>query len=176
MKMKTKTLVIIIVVIVLAIAVYMFRDKIFGKKKSESDESVEQKFADATAANDTVPAYIAPTAPSTTTTTTTAPASNDSSVLQKGSRGENVKKLQRALVDAGFSVGKSGVDGIFGNDTETALKKATGKTSVTVEQLNKYLQAKSNGKSAADAWNFVFAVNPITAPFAGVSSLLNIFK
>ena len=173
--MKTKTLVIIIVVIALAIAVYMFRDKIFGKKKSETDDSVEQKFADATAANDTVPAYVAPTAPSTTTTTS-APASNDSSVLQKGSRGENVKKLQKALVDAGFSVGKSGVDGIFGNDTETALKKATGKTSVTVEQLNKYLQAKSNGKSAADAWNFVFAVNPITAPAAGLSNLLNLFK
>lgn len=175
MKMKTKTLVIIIVVIALAIAVYMFRDKIFGKKKSDSDESVEQKFADATAANDTVPAYVAPAAPSTTTTTTT-PASNDSSVLQKGSRGENVKKLQKALVDAGFSVGKSGVDGIFGNDTETALKKATGKTSVTVEQLNKFLQAKDNGKTAAAAWQVALALNPITAPAAGISSLLNLFK
>ncbi|MBQ1653130.1 MAG: peptidoglycan-binding protein [Bacteroidales bacterium] len=173
--MKTKTLVIIIVVIALAIAVYMFRDKIFGKKKSDSDESVEQKFADATAANDTVPAYVAPTAP-TTTTTTTAPASNDSSVLQKGSRGENVKKLQKALVDAGFSVGKSGVDGIFGNDTETALKKATGKTSVTVEQLNKFLQAKDNGKTAAAAWQVALALNPITAQAAGLSSLLNLFK
>ena len=175
MKMKTKTLVIIIVVIALAIAVYMFRDKIFGKKKSETDDSVEQKFADATAVNDTVPAYVAPAAPSTTTTTTT-PASNDSSVLQKGSRGENVKKLQKALVDAGFSVGKSGVDGIFGNDTETALKKATGKTSVTVEQLNKFLQAKDNGKTAAAAWQVALALNPITAPAAGVSSLLNLFK
>ena len=175
MKMKTKTLVIIIVVIALAIAVYMFRDKIFGKKKSETDDSVEQKFADATAANDTVPAYVAPTAPATTTTTS-APASNDSSVLQKGSRGENVKKLQKALVDAGFSVGKSGVDGIFGNDTETALKKATGKTSVTVEQLNKFLQAKDNGKTAAAAWQVALALNPITAPAAGVSSLLNLFK
>lgn len=173
--MKTKTLVIIIVVIALAIAVYMFRDKIFGKKKSETDDSVEQKFADATAVNDTVPAYVAPAAPSTTTTTTT-PASNDSSVLQKGSRGENVKKLQKALVDAGFSVGKSGVDGIFGNDTETALKKATGKTSVTVEQLNKFLQAKDNGKTAAAAWQVALALNPITAPAAGVSSLLNLFK
>lgn len=173
--MKTKTLVIIIVVIALAIAVYMFRDKIFGKKKSDSDDSVEQKFADATVANDTVPAYVAPTAPSTTTTTS-APASNDSSVLQKGSRGENVKKLQKALVDAGFSVGKSGVDGIFGNDTETALKKATGKTSVTVEQLNKFLQAKDNGKTAAAAWQVALALNPITAPAAGLSSLLNLFK
>ncbi len=175
MKMKTKTLVIIIVVIALAIAVYMFRDKIFGKKKAESEDSVEQKFADATAANDTVPAYVAPTAP-TTTTTTTAPASNDSSVLQKGSRGENVKKLQKALVDAGFSVGKSGVDGIFGNATETALKKATGKTSVTVEQLNKFLQAKDNGKTAAAAWQVALALNPITAPAAALSSLLNLFK
>jgi hypothetical protein len=96
--------------------------------------------------------------------------------LQKGSRGENVKKLQKALVDAGFSVGKSGVDGIFGNDTETALKKATGKTSVTVEELNKFLQAKSNGKTAVAAWQLALATNPITAPAAGLSSLLNLFK
>lgn len=150
MKMKTKTLVIIIVVIALAIAVYMFRDKIFGKKKSDSDKSVEQKFADATAANDTVPAYVAPTAP-TTTTTTTSPASNDSSVLQEGSRGNDVKRLQQLLVNFGFSVGKSGVDGIFGNDTKAALKKAIGKTSVKVseiDQVEKALtSAKNNGES-----------------------------
>lgn len=149
MKMKTKTLVIIIVVIALAIAVYMFRDKIFGKKKSDSDDSVEQKFADATAANNTVPAYVAPTAPATTTTT--APASNGSSVLQKGSRGNDVKRLQQLLVNFGFSVGKSGVDGIFGNDTESALKKAIGKTSVKVSEIDQVEKAlttaKSNGES-----------------------------
>ena len=146
MKIKTKWIVVIIVVITLAVAIYMFRDKIFGKKKSDSEDSVEQKFADTTAANDTVPAYVAPTAPSTTTTTT-APASNDNSVLQKGSRGENVKKLQKALVDAGFSVGKSGVDGIFGNDTETALKKAIGKTSVKVSEIDQFEKVLTAAKN-----------------------------
>lgn len=35
----------------------------------------------------------------------------------------DVKKMQQALVDAGYSVGSSGVDGIWGKDTSAALKK-----------------------------------------------------
>ena len=42
--------------------------------------------------------------------------------LSKGSRGDEVKKLQEALEAKGFSVGKHGIDGIFGKDTEAALK------------------------------------------------------
>lgn len=41
----------------------------------------------------------------------------------------DVKKMQQALVNAGYDVGKSGVDGIWGKDTEKALsayKAATG--------------------------------------------------
>lgn len=34
-----------------------------------------------------------------------------------------VKKMQQALVDAGYSVGSSGVDGIWGKDTAAALSK-----------------------------------------------------
>ena len=41
--------------------------------------------------------------------------------LSKGSKGEQVKTLQRLLVAAGFSVGASGVDGDFGNATYTAV-------------------------------------------------------
>ena len=42
--------------------------------------------------------------------------------LEKGDKGEAVKKLQEALEAKGFSVGKHGIDGIFGKDTEKALK------------------------------------------------------
>lgn len=42
--------------------------------------------------------------------------------LEKGVKGDAVKKLQQALIDKGFDVGKHGVDGIFGKDTEAALK------------------------------------------------------
>lgn len=43
--------------------------------------------------------------------------------LEKGAKGEAVKKLQEALEAKGFSVGKHGIDGIFGKDTEKALKE-----------------------------------------------------
>lgn len=42
--------------------------------------------------------------------------------LRNGSSGSEVKKLQQALVDAGYSVGKAGVDGIYGSGTASAVK------------------------------------------------------
>ena len=46
--------------------------------------------------------------------------------LEEGARGDDVKRLQETLVDAGFGeeLGKAYVDGIFGPKTKTALKKA----------------------------------------------------
>ena len=43
--------------------------------------------------------------------------------LKRGMRGEGVKEMQRRLEELGYSVGSAGVDGIFGPDTEAALKK-----------------------------------------------------
>jgi len=48
--------------------------------------------------------------------------------LKRGSRGENVKSLQRFLISEGYSIGsfgenKDGVDGIFGQMTESAVRK-----------------------------------------------------
>lgn len=42
--------------------------------------------------------------------------------LRKGNRGEAVRSLQILLMGRGYSVGNSGADGIFGNDTENALR------------------------------------------------------
>ncbi len=42
--------------------------------------------------------------------------------LRKGSRGEAVRALQILLMGRGYSVGNAGADGIFGNDTENALR------------------------------------------------------
>lgn len=42
--------------------------------------------------------------------------------LRKGMTGGDVKTLQRLLFADGYSVGKSGDDGDFGNDTEKAVK------------------------------------------------------
>lgn len=44
-------------------------------------------------------------------------------VLQKGSKGANVKALQALLIGYGYSCGKSGADGDFGTGTESAVKK-----------------------------------------------------
>ena len=49
--------------------------------------------------------------------------------LRNGSTGSDVKKLQQALIDAGYDVGSSGADGIYGAKTKaavTAYQKANG--------------------------------------------------
>ncbi|HEY9755044.1 MAG TPA: DUF4157 domain-containing protein [Oculatellaceae cyanobacterium] len=42
-------------------------------------------------------------------------------VLKSGDKGEAVKKLQQALLDAGYSLPRYGVDGIFGPETAAAV-------------------------------------------------------
>ena len=61
-------------------------------------------------------------------------------VLSKGSTGDEVKSLQKAL--------KGGlvVDGIFGDLTEKRLKAITGKTSVSIKEYNTILASKSPKK------------------------------
>lgn len=42
--------------------------------------------------------------------------------LQKGDSGEDVRAMQKLLIQAGFNCGKTGADGDFGTNTENALK------------------------------------------------------
>ena len=51
------------------------------------------------------------------------PSSFTKYTLRNGDSGENVKRLQRALLEAGYNIGSSGVDGYFGSGTERAVKK-----------------------------------------------------
>lgn len=44
-------------------------------------------------------------------------------LLKKGCKGNDVRELQRELIKRGYSVGKCGVDGIFGKDVLSATKK-----------------------------------------------------
>lgn len=44
-------------------------------------------------------------------------------VLKKGSKGENVKTLQEILIELNYSCGKAGVDGNFGANTDSAVRK-----------------------------------------------------
>ena len=43
--------------------------------------------------------------------------------LEKGAKGEDVKKLQQKLFDMGYDLGTAGIDGIFGPKTQEALQK-----------------------------------------------------
>jgi len=49
-------------------------------------------------------------------------AHDDKKHLKKGSTGLSVRILQQALLDAGYPLPRYGVDGIFGGETETAVK------------------------------------------------------
>jgi len=64
-------------------------------------------------------------------------------IYKHGSRGDDVKKIQSALVSAGFSNGA--VDGIFGQETELAVKKF--QTSAGLS---------SDGIVGAATWNKLF--------------------
>lgn len=50
-------------------------------------------------------------------------ASTGNPVLKRGDRGDYVKAWQQYLITCNISCGESGVDGIFGNDTEKAVKE-----------------------------------------------------
>ena len=55
------------------------------------------------------------------------------SILKLGSKGNSVKALQALLVGFGYSVGKSGIDGDFGNATLSAVKKYQAKMKLEVD-------------------------------------------
>ena len=77
--------------------------------------------------------------------------------LSKGYRGDEVKKLQEALEAKGFSVGKHGIDGIFGKDTEAALKAFQESIGETADGLYKESDhAKLVGTITASNYELVF--------------------
>ena len=55
--------------------------------------------------------------------------------LSKGSKGEDVKKLQTALIEAGYDVGSTGVDGSFGSKTLAAVKQYQKDNGLTVDGI-----------------------------------------
>ena len=73
--------------------------------------------------------------------------------LSKGDKGTNVKKLQEALVNLGYSCGSSGIDGAFGSGTLTALNKYQAdnglvKTDYVTKELFDEITNKTNPKTA----------------------------
>ena len=58
-----------------------------------------------------------------------------SNVLRKGNRGDRVRELQQQLYDLGYDLGRYGVDGIFGNDTEKAVHRFQTDCGIKVDGL-----------------------------------------
>lgn len=56
-------------------------------------------------------------------------------MLEKGSTGSDVKKLQSSLVNAGYDVGSSGVDGIYGSATQRAVSNYQRDQGLTVDGI-----------------------------------------
>lgn len=73
-----------------------------------------------TAPTTTTPTTTTPTTPTTTTPTTPPTTLPEGVVLRPGDESEDVRQVQAALVELGYSTG--GVDGKFGLSTEQAVR------------------------------------------------------
>ena len=56
-------------------------------------------------------------------------------LLKPGAKGEDVRALQILLMGRGYSVGNSGADGVFGNDTHSALCRYQRASCLTVDGI-----------------------------------------
>ena len=54
-------------------------------------------------------------------------------IYKKSSKGPEVRQIQQALIDKGYSVGKQGADGDFGANTEKAVKEYQKANKLTVD-------------------------------------------
>lgn len=66
------------------------------------------------------------------TYTGTKPSKN---YLEKGDSGEDVKVMQTMLIKCGYSCGNAGADGIFGNDTDKAVRAFQSAKNLAVDGL-----------------------------------------
>ena len=55
--------------------------------------------------------------------------------LKYGSSGSDVEKLQNALISAGYDVGSTGADGVFGKNTDAAVRKYQQDNGLTVDGI-----------------------------------------
>lgn len=66
-------------------------------------------------------------------------------LLKKGCKGDDVKHLQETLISLGYSCGKYGADGVFGNDTLKAVKKFQKAKGLTQDGIVGHNTAKALG-------------------------------
>lgn len=67
--------------------------------------------------------------------------------LKRGNKGEDVRELQRRLIEMGISCGSSGADGDFGSNTEKAVKEFQKKCNIAVTGIvdqNTFIKLNAN--------------------------------
>ena len=96
--------------------------------------------------------YTGTTASTSPTPTTVVTDTNTfgSRTLQKGSKGNDVKELQKILMQQGYTLPKYGADGDFGSETETAVKafqKNNGLTVNGIVDTNMFVKLKATAQA-----------------------------
>ncbi|MET3683303.1 peptidoglycan hydrolase-like protein with peptidoglycan-binding domain [Alkalibacillus flavidus] len=61
--------------------------------------------------------------------------SGDPSLIQRGDRGKDVEQLQRTLISKGYDLPQYGADGVFGSETEQAVKSLQQDAGITVDGI-----------------------------------------
>lgn len=80
-------------------------------------------------------------------------ANNITGTYRNGSSGEEVRKIQQALIDAGYDVGKTKADGVFGKNTLAAVKQYQKDNGLAVDGIvgKNTIGSLFNQKAAGDA-------------------------
>jgi hypothetical protein len=87
-------------------------------------------------------------------------------LLRRGSRGEDVKRVQQALLDAGYTIG---VDGIFGPQTDSVVRQLQKDRSLDVDGIVGPLTLGALGLAGAPS--SAPTSTPASAPSSGPSSM-----
>ena len=104
--------------------------------------------------------------------------------LKKGSKGDDVKKLQERLTELGYDVGPAGTDGIFGPKTLEALKKFQEDYGMTVDGIynsdvhSKLGEALGTGeKSVSKITKYATILGPVLKKLKSIASgVFAVFK
>ena len=96
---------------------------------------------------------------------------------QQGSQGDDVKRLQQALIDKGYDVGSAGADGIYGAQTAAAVKRYQQAQGLTVDgiagtQTQSNLYGTGSGKQASVSQAQPATGQRMTGTSAGTSAQL----
>ena len=86
--------------------------------------------------------------------------------LGRGSKGTDVEKLQKSLVDKGYDIGSSGVDGNYGPDTEAAVKKYQTDNQLKIDGIagNETLGSLYDGNNSAAKTQQNISTPSVTVP------------